>query len=319
MKAQGLVIGDSMSFNLFQEFDIKGFFVKIGSLAIFLLLSNPLILVLLGVLNRLFGRPIHSHFLAYAANKKYPELYVFKSLIPFFQSYPFVMGFFIQGGKIGVFSAISSTEDRFSNKNNLRQITKNTEFISKLLGVRQTNYSGILPTQLKKYSLISDVNFSQRSEIVSAIVYQSERAVRRAVRIDVFLPVILLGGRGTIGRQVARKLKESGREYYIVDKGDEFPNHLVGEPTVLIDVARKGALEGYLDLFWENLIVINETYPEPSLRIRNRLKSMGIPLYHIVGVSAYSFPSFPKAYAGGVPCCAVNNLTRFQPMVKKKN
>ena len=64
------------------------------------------------------------------------------------------------------------------------------------------------------------------------------------------------------------------------------------------------------------MLIINETYPEPSKKVVFALKKRGIHLYHIVGVKGSTFPNFFNAYAGGVPCCAMNTSEQFTPLIK---
>lgn len=34
------------------------------------------------------------------------------------------------------------------------------------------------------------------------------------------------------------------------------------------------------------------------------LTAIGSCAYHVVGIGGRAYPPFPKAYAGGIPCCA---------------
>lgn len=55
---------------------------------------------------------------------------------------------------------------------------------------------------------------------------------------------------------------------------------------------------------WQGAIVQNEVYPEPSAAEIAELEARGAHCYHIVGVEGRAWPPFPRAYRGGIPCCA---------------
>jgi hypothetical protein len=108
-----------------------------------------------------------------------------------------------------------------------------------------------------------------------------------------------------------------GRDTRVVDKDDTFPVDLAGRRVTVIAVARQGALERHVEKLWPGAIVINETYPQPSKGLLQRLRAKGVVTYHLVGVKAPSLPRFPEAYAGGVPCCGMRGGVKFEPLVRK--
>jgi hypothetical protein len=80
---------------------------------------------------------------------------------------------------------------------------------------------------------------------------------------------------------------------------------------------KEDVLSRYLDLFWPELILLNEVYPEPSREEIETLKKIGSPAYHVVGVVAKSYPSFPKAYEGGIPCCGAWSSKDIEAIIKR--
>ena len=73
----------------------------------------------------------------------------------------------------------------------------------------------------------------------------------------------------------------------------------------------------YIDLLWTEAIVVNEVYPEPSPAEIGRLAERGIETWHVVGMKALSVPAFPKAYQGGIPCCAGTLAAPIQPILQR--
>jgi len=92
-----------------------------------------------------------------------------------------------------------------------------------------------------------------------------------------------------------------------------------GRETILIDLTKKHALKSYLALFWKELVLLNETYPEPAKDEIEKLSKIGSPVFHVVGIKAVSMPSFPKAYRGGIPCCAARISENMEVFVKQLN
>ena len=121
------------------------------------------------------------------------------------------------------------------------------------------------------------------------------------------VPVLLLGGRGFIASAV-RELC-TGRNVDAVDVGEkalfrELMRKRRGQPMVVINLSKSGVLADYVEYFWPALVLLNEVYPEPSVHEVRALESLGAAAYHIAGVKAWCWPQFPRAYQGGIPCCA---------------
>ncbi|MBT4790114.1 MAG: hypothetical protein HON90_00960 [Halobacteriovoraceae bacterium] len=291
------------------------------SIILFLMLtmSNPLTLAVLGLLNRLLFNPISSVFVCYPATKKYQENYCFNFMLPFIKHYPVILGAFYQGGRIGLITAISSVESDFQSKDFFNKFSRWTNLLKKLLGVSSMTYSGILPSAMKKAEIMSKDELQERSRLVGDVVIDAEKEIRQRLNYAPNCPVIILGGKGNVGREVASKFLTYGRDIYIFDLGDQLPQELRNRQVILIDIARKGVLEKYIHEFWEGMAIVNETYPEPSRDVSRQLKEMNIPLFHVAGVKAVAIPKFPHAYAGGIPCCAMNPAKKVRALVRELN
>jgi hypothetical protein len=57
-------------------------------------------------------------------------------------------------------------------------------------------------------------------------------------------------------------------------------------------------------LLTTHLFFINEVCPEPIRAEVEVLRAKGVACYHIAGIKAKAWPSFPRGYQGGIPCCA---------------
>ena len=77
-----------------------------------------------------------------------------------------------------------------------------------------------------------------------------------------------------------------------------------GRPAVVVNLTKSGALLEYARDLWPGVIVLNEVYPEPSSAEIAELEARGSSCYHIIGVEGKAWPPFPRAYRGGIPCCA---------------
>jgi len=133
-------------------------------------------------------------------------------------------------------------------------------------------------------------------------------------------PVIVLGGRGFIGRRVVSSLPKS--IVYSVDIAGNngqnvWPSHLQGKPVLLVNISLNSALGQYVPLLWPEVVVVNEVYPEPTPELALQLEIIGCHCYHIVGVKAGALPSFPGGYQGGIPCCAAWQSEKMEALFKR--
>ena len=277
-------------------------------LSINLILNNRMVWALVGIINKRFPI-IKTVFLAYPANHKFATEYVFDSMLEQTRWNPWFTGFFIQNGKIGIQFAISSTEQDFrdeKNIENLRILWLRMNYLKSLLEADQMTFAGILPGIFYKKNIIH--NLPIELDVTVKAVKQAVFKAIRELNLPDKTPILVLGGKGFIGNKFVAEM--SDREVYCVDKQDmESPSiedilKKVKEKIIILNVATQKALEENLLYFNEKVIIINEVYPEPSPQLTHSISKKGVTLFHIIGVKGKSFPNFPRAYRGGIPCCA---------------
>jgi len=238
---------------------------------------------------------------------------------------PWPAGIFRQNGKWGLMTVISSLEDDFTdpgNVENLKTLLNRTERIRQLLGAKQKTFAGILPGVMYMKRLIRK---SVEAEVTVQAVLQVERELKSQIDYPSDVPLIILGGRGFIGKSLLRSL--NGRKAYCVDANGDgnkanmgaWPSHLKGQKAILVNLTRKAVLANYLHLFWPELVLVNEVYPEPKPGEIQELTARGSAAFHIVGLKARSYPKLPRAYQGGIPCCAGRLTDDMEVIVKRLN
>jgi hypothetical protein len=298
---------------------------RLGVLVTHLLLRHEVLLRLIGRLNRRIGF-IKAVYVAYPARQDYADAYLYRWAQRRCRWSPWVAGIYRQDGALGLMTMISSSEDQFydpadptHNLSHLEALLKRTQHLRALLGADQVRFAGILPGLLYARGLRSE---GPEVAVTVEALLQAERHLRVAVGYEEHTPLILLGGKGYIGRRFAERL--SGRETYVVDvlpgqavNDATWPSHLKGRHAILINLTKKAVLSDYMALFWEELVVLNEVYPEPSADEIQRLSAIGVKTYHVVGVRGRAFPGFPFGYAGGIPCCAAWQSSGMEVVVRR--
>jgi len=284
-----------------------------------LFFNHDWIFWMIGLVNRKFSL-IESIFLAYPATDDYSDAYTYRWRARTMEWTPRPIGFFWQNGKIGVKFAISANNGQFSdpaNKNSLCCLVQRMERLRSLFRARRKSFAGILPGVLFMQRLVRE---TPEAEVTVEIVRQAIEKVKALEGLGEDTPVIVLGGRGFIGRKVVASLPED--VVYCVDiaggSGKScWPSHLRGKPALLVNVSLNSALGEYVHLLWRGVVVVNEVYPEPSKEIAQWLKGKGCHCYHVVGVKARALPSFPGGYQGGIPCCAAWQSEKMKALFKQ--
>ena len=295
---------------------LKNFSRKTLVLLSIVFLSNPLALVLLGLVNRMLLRPVRTFFVVYPAGRRFVDHYGFKFLQPHLKKTPVICGVYFQGGTPGLIFGISGTESDFQQPGFLAELKSNTDRIGRWLGISKIKYSGILPSAMHRKGVLDALEVKRKSQRVSQVVFRAEQQLREELSLGAETAVILLGGRGSVGSPLQRLLQADGRTVYSVDCDDPMPENLRGSRVILIDVARKGALEERMEQLWEGIVILNETYPAPRRRTLQQLEQMDIPVFHLTGVKGIALPRFPGAYSGGIPCCGMNDSDDNQPLIQ---
>lgn len=282
-----------------------------------LIFNNRIFWAIIGSINKR-TKFIKTIFLAYPANDKFTKEYVFESVIEETKWSPWVTGFFVQNGKLGINFAISSTEIDFRddiNLERLRELWLKMNHLRQLLDADQMTFAGILPGIFYKKDIINnlpielDNTVSAVKNVVLSIIDDLSLSINTT-------PIIVLGGKGFIGNKFIEAMKDS--IVYCVDKNTENEHSIkdilnqYNDKVIILNVASQKALEENLIYFDEKVIIINEVYPEPDSKITKKITENGSMLFHVVGVKGRAFPRFPKAYKDGIPCCASWNSSNIK-------
>jgi len=261
---------------------------------------------------------IQSVFICYPANEKYSKHFCFDFYLKTVKTRPLLIGFFFQGGKLGLSFATSLTEAEFTrNQDQLNHLITYVKNLKAQLNAERVSFSGILPSFLRSKGMAFD-GLNDVTADVSVVLKRTEEQIRKLENLPRDARLVVVGARGSIGAQFVEMMKADGRDVVSIDMHNATEEWLASSlPTVLVDVSRQGALKGYLDRIAPNTVVINETYPEPDRKTREVLKKRGCRLYHISGAVANAYPQFPLAYAGGIPCCAIHNFEKAEIKISR--
>jgi len=276
---------------------------------------------LIGAINKHIGL-IESIFLVYPASEKYALAYVYRHRLPKVMWNPWPCGLLWQNKKLSLMFCISATNDQYTdlvNTENLWRVSERMEKLRQLLGVKRKTFAGILPGVLYHKRVIHE---AFEADLTAIVVSQAIDLVKARESLNSDTPIIVLGGRGFIGRRVVKLLGKNN--VFSIDSSDgqssnNWPNHLRGQRVVVVVITLNNIIEDYLDVIWPGTVVINEVYPEPTPEILERLRNKNCDCYHVVGVNAFAFPSFPAAYKGAIPCCAAWPSPKMKVVVQKLN
>jgi hypothetical protein len=280
-------------------------------------LNHDGVLKLIGSANGKLGL-IASVFLAYPATQEFSDAYTYPFRARLMDWNPGPVGFFWMGGKIGIEFTVSNRDAEFvdpANAEKLRKLVARVKEIQGLLRAEHVTFAGTLPGILLRNRIVREM---PEAGVTAEIVAQAVRQVIDLEKMPRDTPVIVLGGRGFIGRKVVALLpRETVHCVDIKNEQDEWPSHLRGKPAVLVNISTHRALESRLQDLWPEMVLVNEVYPEPPHHLLVRLRDIGCRGYHVVGVKALSLPLFPGAYGGGIPCCAAWKTPHLQALLAK--
>jgi hypothetical protein len=282
---------------------------RIGVILLHTLFGRIWFFRFVGWFTQLFGVQVKTVFLLYPASEKYTLEYVYLWFAKKFKWSPILSGFFKQNGKWGVTFAISASEKEIrdhSNIEKLRELYQKLEQIKNLVGADQKTFAGILPSILSSRGILDGNQSVEKETTIQAVL----AAIEKTLNIEGLSkdsPIMVLGGAGFIGSGLSKIT--GNKHFYYLDLSDrdnfhQFHRQYQNQPALILNLTKKGALGEYIPLFWPEIILINEVYPEPSRAEVAALKSKGVTCYHIAGVKAKAWPAFPRGYEGGIPCCA---------------
>lgn len=270
--------------------------------------STPFIVVL-GLVNRLLGRPIAMVFLFYPASQSYADAVCYRWHQARFKWRPGLMGVFRQKRRLGLSFGIPNLEAHIKDEANAADVARlqqRLERIRRRLGAEHKTFAGILPSTFARLG-IEDRHVAQQRYLTARAVLAALDRVIEMHGLSADVEVLVLGGRGYIASEVLRLAQARSITSVDIGEFDRFEAFVAARrdrPLVVVNLSRSGALADYLGYFWPGVIVLNEVYPEPSQAELDMLAGHGVTCHHVAGVAGNSWPAFPRAYRGGIPCCA---------------
>jgi len=261
---------------------------------------------------------IRSIFLSYPANYEYAREYAYKFRIGKWKIR--LTGFLWQNGKIVIMFSIFVVEEKEflkkENREKLEEVVRYMEKIRRLVRADEKTFAGILPGLLLKRKIVDK---TPEADITVSIIIEAVELVKKKIKLDEKIPIVVLGGRGFIGKMMVDKLKSVQKsDIYVVDLtgcNDKWPGRETRK--IIINVARYNTIGFYLHMLRAGDVILNEAYPSPSSGVVSKIKSLNCDCFHIVGVEAISFPQFTQVYNGGIPCCAAWNSGDRNIIIKK--
>jgi len=255
---------------------------------------------------------IESVFLVYPATPKYARHYFYEHMIVRHAWRPGPSGLLWQNGKLIVMFAISASNGQFrdpANRDHLRQVVWRMEKIRQLFRAQRKTFAGILPGIIFQNKISAE---APEADLTAVAVAQAIRLVKEEEKLDPGTPIVVLGGKGFIGRRVVNILGQ--QNVFSVDLQDSWPE-LTGR-ILVVNITTNQALKKHLPRL-KNAVVVNEIYPEPDEDTLAGLRANHSLCYHVVGVKAKAWPKFPAAYRGGIPCCAAWPTKKIKIIIKK--
>jgi hypothetical protein len=285
------------------------------------LVGNTLFLGFLGVVNRyLLGHRVTGVFLLYPARQEYADALAFRWHQRRFAWSPGLVGIYRQGRNLGLIFGIPDPEDELRKEENAAQVLALHDKMQRVcarVGAGRKIFAGILPSQFYRLGVRDSQLEAQRRFTAAAVVSALDQLI--ALKgLSTATPILVIGGRGYIASDVL--LLCAGRDISSIDLGefDEFrrlTRAWHGSPLIVINLAKSGALAEYATHFWPGVVVLNEVYPEPGAAELAVLETCGAECFHVVGVAGTAWPPFPRAYRGGIPCCAALPSRDDDPVV----
>jgi len=283
-------------------------------------LGTGAVLGMIGFFSRhILRRPIVSVFLLYPARREYADALAYRWHQRRFSWHPGLVGFYRQGERYGLIFGIPNFEDDVRAEQSascLPQLMTRMEKARNRVGAARKVFAGVLPSTFARNGIEND-HLAEQRHLTARAVLQALDDIVTLHRLPSDVPVLVLGGRGYIASEVLRLC--GGRNVSSIDVGEldafrRFAAAHGGRPAVVVNLTKSGALSDYASALWPGVIVLNEVYPEPSATEIAAVEERGAACYHIVGVEGEAWPPFPRAYRGGVPCCASLPFSPHDPI-----
>lgn len=272
---------------------LYGFIMKIGLEMVNLLFNNGVFFYILKRLNL-----IDQVFCVYPASENYAKRFAFSLRLLLNKWTPFVIGFSVHEGRIGLTFAISAIDSEIKDPiqgDNLKAMNKSMEEICKKVGATSIHYAGIIPSYLRQRGVERD-EIEQRVTVVAVMEAVKELSIKHNLKT-----IVLIGSGGYIGGSVAKVLSEEGYSVIGVEKGETYttPDQI----HMVLNISEPYAISSHIEKFNHSTILLNEVYPAPSNGLLASIKKSGAEVWHIVGLEGKMFPSLGGDYHGAIPCC----------------
>ena len=283
------------------------------------LVNHDWILWLIGRFNGRLNL-IKGVFLAYPATKEYGLWFAYPFRFKTNQWNPWLTGFLCQDGKLTFMFAVGATNSQFTDEKNLEQLKRLCARVEKLRLLLKADgkvFAGILPGVLFMKRIIHE---APEADLTAAAVMGAIEQVKVLEALNPLTPIIVLGGKGFIGRRVIKLLNPDHAVSIDLCEGQsrgEWPSQFDQDRVIVVNITLNNAINNYLELMKPGTVVINEVYPEPRPDFLGKLAAKGCHCYHVVGIKAKAFPPFPAAYHGAIPCCAAWPSKAMKVVVRK--
>lgn len=265
---------------------------------------------------------LHGVFLMYPAHQTFADHFVPREEQGRIRWIPHPVGLIAHpNGKRTLMTAISAPVDQegfVCEKEELVLLHKRVQSIARVVGATSFHLAGTLPGRMVMRRINRGSN--QNNEQVATVenVLKAALHMRRELG-NPEMPVFILGVNGYIGRELFSQLQKQGISVSGVDKGG---GTLRGEKPkteyLLVNVAKPEALGEYVQAFpCEKFHVLNEVYPGPEPEELAFVRPLGHRVFHLVGVVAECWPSFPGEYQGCIPCCAALPGIDYEVVVRE--
>ena len=244
-------------------------------------------------------------FLCYAGSEEYARRYRYRWADRWLNNRPTLIGAYRQGGTWGLAFATPATEPMLLRNDSdlLWRILRRLSRIAALTGARRIRVAGVLPSHLHRMG--HPLGNSEIGNAIASVVHAAIDRTRAKAGLSPTTPLVLLGGRGYVGSLVAQRLEQAGRPCQIVDLVGGSSRALPLEPTLLVDMSRSGAVDGYMKLAPRAPSCSARSFPSRRGDSWAPSRPGGSRVFHIAGVAAKMYPPLPGKYAGAIPCCAI--------------
>jgi hypothetical protein len=248
-------------------------------------------------------------FLMYPANTQFADYFTFRWRQRLIKWSPFIVGVIRHPSrKRSLMFAISSFVDKGneSDPDALRLLHDRIMYVMSAVGAKSVHFAGTLPSRFTALRVRRGDNQKNERLATASHVIKAIHRLRKEFEHGQNNSVIILGSRGYIGKNVTDDLVRQGIPVVGIDRGDSVPSFLSDPNKVclIVNITAPEEINEYIDSLSEGTVILNEVYPSPHEDVITQIKSRGAKIFHIAGVKAEAFPSFPLSYSVAVPCCA---------------